>query len=87
MNRWFFPLVVIAIGTILMNAEDKQAQAAEPQLAHIVFFTMKDKADAEKLVASCHKYLSDHDGTVYYSAGIRVKDLKREVNDQHGIRE
>ena len=58
--------------------------AAEPQVAHIVFFTVKDgSANAkEKLVVACHKYLSGHDGTVYYSAGVIADEMQREVNDR-----
>jgi hypothetical protein len=50
----------------------------------MVFFKMKDgSADAEeKLVAACHKYLSGHEGTVYYSAGVLADELRREVNDR-----
>jgi Stress responsive A/B Barrel Domain len=59
------------------------AKKAEPQLGHMVFFTLKDRtpAAAAKLVAACDKYLSGHEGALYYSAGTRVDDLKREVND------
>ena len=57
---------------------------AEPLLAHNVFFTLKDSsADAKQaLVSACHKYLSGHDGVVFYSAGGLVKDLTRDVNDR-----
>jgi hypothetical protein len=33
-------------------------------------------------VAACQKYLSDHEGTVYFSAGIINEGLDREVNDR-----
>jgi hypothetical protein len=58
--------------------------AAEPQLAHMVFFKVKDgSVDGKgKLVAGCHKYLSGHDGTVYYSAGVIADEMRREVNDR-----
>lgn len=57
--------------------------AAEPQLAHMVYFKLKDDSgDAkEKLVIACKEYLSKHDGTVYFSVGVLAKDLDREVND------
>ena len=59
------------------------AAAAEPQLAHMVYFKLKDSSGEarQQLVDSCHKYLSKHDGTVYYSAGVLAEDLKRSVND------
>jgi len=60
------------------------AKAAEPQLAHMVFFTLAEDtpANREQLIAACNKYLSDHDGTVYFSAGAIVDELDREVNDR-----
>jgi hypothetical protein len=55
---------------------------AEPQLAHMVFFKLKDSSDGakEKLVTACNKYLSGHEGTVYYSAGVIAADMDRDVN-------
>lgn len=60
------------------------AQAAEPQLAHMVFFTLADDTpdNQHKLVAACDKYLTGHDGTVYYSAGAIAQDFDRDVNDR-----
>ena len=58
--------------------------AAEPQLAHMVFFTLAEdnQANRETLVAACQKYLSDHEGTIHFSAGSIADDLNREVNDR-----
>lgn len=60
------------------------AQAAEPQLAHMVFFTLADdtSANQQKLVDACEKYLSDHEGTLYFSVGTLAPDLDRDVNDR-----
>ena len=59
------------------------AVGVEPQVAHMVYFKLKeDTGDAkEKLVVACKKYLSGHEGTVYFSVGVLAKDLDREVND------
>lgn len=56
--------------------------AAERPLAHMVFFTLKESTPANRaaMIAACDKYLSDHDGTLYYSAGEVCKELNREVN-------
>lgn len=64
-----------------MAADEKKAK--EAQLAHMVFFTLKDSNDAnrERLVAACKKYLDGHDGVAYFSVGTLNADLKREVND------
>jgi heme-degrading monooxygenase HmoA len=53
-------------------------------LAHLVFFTLKDKSPEARdaLVAACHKYLTDHPGVVHFSAGTRAEQYQRPVNDQ-----
>jgi len=60
-----------------MSASENKA------FAHIVYFTLKEKTDEmrERLVAGCNKYLSDHPGTIQYSAGTRATDYQRPVND------
>ncbi len=72
----------LAVASLLFAAS--AAQAAEPHLAHIVFFTLADDTpqNRETLVAACQKHLSDHEGTVYFSAGVINEDLDREVNDK-----
>jgi hypothetical protein len=58
--------------------------AAEPVLAHDVYFALND-ASAEaraKLVAACKKYLTGHEGTVYFAAGTLASELTRPVNDR-----
>ena len=69
--------------TITMATQNAQ-QPAELQLAHIVFFKLKDDSAeaARDLVSACNKYLSGHDGTVYFSAGTRGEEFQREVNDR-----
>lgn len=59
------------------------ARAEEPALAHMVFFTLADRTPANRdaLVAGCKKYLTGHEGTVYFSVGTRAEDFKRDVND------
>ncbi len=54
----------------------------KPNLAHNVFFQLKDGSDAavETLVEECHTYLKDHPGVVYFSAGRLVSEHDREVN-------
>ena len=52
-------------------------------LSHDVYFSLKDNsADAKKkLVSACKKYLSGHEGEVFFAAGTLAESLKREVND------
>ena len=53
-------------------------------IGHMVYFTLHDHSSEaiQALVDSCSEYLSGHPGTVFFSAGTRVSDLNREVNDQ-----
>jgi hypothetical protein len=50
--------------------------AAGPQLAHMVFFALKERsAEARKAcVALCDKYLSGHSGVAYFSVGTIAED-------------
>jgi len=60
------------------------ANAADGVLSHDVFFSLKDASEAakSKLVAACQKYLTGHDGTVFFSVGTLASDLSRDVNDK-----
>lgn len=57
--------------------------SADAQLAHMVYFDLNDDSDEarQRLVEAAQKYLSGHDGTVYFSVGTLVPDLSRPVND------
>jgi hypothetical protein len=59
-----------------------QTHAAEPQFAHMVYFDLKEATpDAkEKLVAGCKEYLSEHEGTIFFAAGVIAEDMDRDVN-------
>jgi hypothetical protein len=61
-----------------------QSRAADPQFAHMVYFKLKESTgDAkEKLVIGCKKYLSEHEGAVYFAAGVLAEDMNRDVNDR-----
>lgn len=56
--------------------------AAGPKLAHMVFFTLKDRSDAsrQRFVDSCHKYLSGHEGASYFSIGTIAEDVEEPVS-------
>jgi hypothetical protein len=85
-------LAGIAILGALMSAifamntlkQTEAAMAVEPQLAHNVYFALKDNSTEakHKMVEACKKYLSNHPGEVFFAAGTRVEDLNRPVNDQ-----
>ena len=54
----------------------------EKQLAHMVYFTLAEQTpeNRQKLVDACKKYLTKHEGEVYFSVGTLVADLDRPVN-------
>jgi hypothetical protein len=76
---WKLNAALIAFALFAVNA-----RAVEPQVGHMVYFQLKDPSAAEKkkLVDACKKYLKDHDGVVYFAAGVIADELKREVNDR-----
>ena len=83
--------MILGLGTLTFGTLETRnmptagaAVIAEPQLGHMVFFTLKDKSPEakQKLVTACKKYLSKHPGIVYFSAGTRCEELNREVNDR-----
>lgn len=80
MNRFFVILLLI----LPLGLTIAEVRADGPPLAHMVFFTLKDDSPEtqERLVTACQKYLSGHEGTVYFSVGGRAADLDRDVNDQ-----
>jgi hypothetical protein len=51
-------------------------------LAHMVYFTLKDRSPAQvdAMLAACKKYLSGHPGTLYFGVGKCTPDLARPVN-------
>ena len=53
-------------------------------LGHMVYFTLKDHSPAaiDKMTKACKKYLSGHEGTVFFAVGTAVPDLTREVNQR-----
>jgi hypothetical protein len=53
-------------------------------LSHDVYFSLKDNSPAakQKLVDACKKYLSGHEGEVFFATGMRAEEFKRDVNDQ-----
>ncbi|MCI0701537.1 MAG: Dabb family protein [Planctomycetia bacterium] len=53
-------------------------------IGHMVYFKLKDNTpeNRKKLVDACEKYLANHDGVIFFSAGVISDDFKRDVNDR-----
>ncbi len=77
-------LVLALSSTSFRSAEAGEAEPGGPPLAHMVFFELKDATGEakEKLAAACAKYLSGHEGTIYFSVGTIADEMNREVNDR-----
>ena len=72
---------LIALGAGLAVRSDEKP---EPKLAHMVFFTLKDrsKESREKFVASCDKYLTNHEGAEFYAVGTIAEDVVEPVSER-----
>ena len=54
------------------------------RFTHCVYFTLLDHSNSalELFLESAHRYLSDHEGCVYFGVGLRSEQHQREVNDE-----
>jgi hypothetical protein len=57
---------------------------SDAMVCHMVYFTLKERTDGavKRQLDACRKYLTGHDGTVFFAIGTRTPDLTREVNDK-----
>jgi Stress responsive A/B Barrel Domain len=71
-------VLILGLGASVAKAADGVV------LSHNVYFSLKDaSAPAKaKLVAACQKYLTAHEGTVFFTVGTLAPDLERDVNDR-----
>lgn len=77
-------LVPLLLAALAVAAAPKHVEPKGPKLAHMVFFTLKDrtKGAREAMAAHCHKYLSGHDGVLYFSVGTIAEDVVEPVSDR-----
>jgi hypothetical protein len=76
--------VAVVVGLWLGVRAQAKLSLEGPMIGHMVYFTLKDNSagSKKKLVDACKKYLGNHEGTVYFSAGMVAEEFKREVNDR-----
>ena len=76
--RWSLPVLVAAC---LVGANAMTPPPDRP-LAHMVFFTLKDRSEASRarFVESCQTYLGDIEGTTYFSVGTIAEDVEEPVS-------
>jgi len=81
-----FLALACLFSVLLLGSPVQSVRAADKEalLGHMVYFSLKDKSPAakQKLVDACKKYLSKHEGVVFFAAGILADDLNRSVNDR-----
>lgn len=85
-NLLFASLAVVALAVVAVMhgaGESKVKSKGSVMLSHDVYFSLKDNSPAakQKLVAACKKYLTGHEGEVFFAAGTLNEELKRDVND------
>jgi hypothetical protein len=78
----FLAMGAVALATSLSIGSTKADGG--PQLAHMVYFKLKDNSGANRarLAATCKLFLSGHEGTVSFATGTLAGDFNREVNDR-----
>ncbi|MHB1557659.1 MAG: Dabb family protein [Isosphaeraceae bacterium] len=75
-----YALMILALfalaGMFALDAAARMGSRADRPLAHMVFFGLKDHSQEsrERFIASCEKYLADHEGTQYFSVGMIAED-------------
>lgn len=77
MRRSLTALVLLAlVAALAVEATARLLPKPGPQLAHMVFFQLKDhsKDSRAAFVASCQKLLTGHEGTTYFSVGTIAED-------------
>jgi hypothetical protein len=75
-------LAAVSLAVAQGSAADGAGQGGDAPLAHMVFFKLADPSAANlaTMVEACQKYLSDHEGTLHFSVGVRAAEYDREVN-------
>lgn len=84
MKSWIALSCFLTLVAVVGVARTANTRDRGSRLAHIVFFELEDASEAsiDALIADCKKYLSGHEGTLWFSAGPRAPEMDRDVNDQ-----
>jgi len=82
--NWLVTLAAAAIALPALAVAARPAAKAEPRLAHMVFFTLKDRSPESRasFVDSCQKYLTGHPGATHVSFGTIAEDVVEAVSDR-----
>lgn len=74
-------VLVLAGGCEMVGSPKKLTSG--PQVAHMVFFTLKDNSlyAKQQLIRDAYASLRHHKGILYFSAGERAEAMQRTIND------
>ena len=69
------------LAVLLIGAPAPAAEKAEPQFVHTVFFTLKERTPQARaaFIESCRKYLTGHEGAVYFAVGTVAPEVEENV--------
>ena len=76
--------LLLAVLCVVVNMSAPRGEASSTKaFAHDVFFTLKESTPETRqaLVDACGEFLTGHEGTVFFAAGTRATEMKRDVND------
>jgi hypothetical protein len=76
-------VAAVAVAVISSLSTGATSAADGPQVAHSVYFKLKDSSGANraKLAATCKLLLTGHEGTVSFATGTLAGDLNGPYND------
>ena len=75
---------MLAVATGLGWISARAFDDSKSPLAHVVVVALKEHTPEARaaFVKSCHKYLSDHEGTLYFGVGTIAEDVTEAVSDR-----
>jgi hypothetical protein len=81
-TRAILAIIVLSLSAVALAAPRASRRADGPPLAHMVFFTLKERTpEARKRFAEqCQRFLDGHDGVRYFSVGIIAEDVEEPVS-------
>ena len=76
----------LALAVLCVAVSVSTTNGSEPTtrtFAHDVYFTLNESTPEarQQLVDACQTHLSGHEGAVFFAAGTRATEMKRDVND------
>ena len=74
---WISITILAAASLCTLTLAAKTTTKPAPQLAHMVFFKLKDSGEKSRaaMIESCQKYLTGHPGTISVSFGEIAEDV------------